>query len=155
MHARSIAPFICVQAGGQKTSRFLVRGPVPPIAQNPAKFQNLFFGQQENTMSKSSNDARDRAMRMMNQVWHNKASKLIADASKELGAAFAGDGAELIAESMMTVAIGYELQTKGFRRLSLDLNAIAENFAKLADQYDEATTTPQAGEISTAMTTRH
>jgi hypothetical protein len=88
-------------------------------------------------MSKCSNDARDRAMKMMNEVWHRKASKLIADASKELGAAFAGDGAELITESMMTVAIGYELQTKGFRQLSLDLYAIGKNFARLADQMDD------------------
>lgn len=85
-------------------------------------------------MTKRSDDARDRAVKAMNEAWHRVASKMIAQANTIAGGTAGGD---VVTKSMLTVAIGYELQTIGFRQISLDLYEIGKNFAKIADQIDD------------------
>lgn len=75
-----------------------------------------------------TNDDRKAFTLAMNQFWHRKVSEIVADCMA------AGGSAELVTESMLTVAIGHELAAKGFRRLGDDLAAIAKNFRRQADK---------------------
>jgi hypothetical protein len=83
-------------------------------------------------MSDQIKQAQDRARLACNQMWERGYEKLAVVEHDFIGA----EG--LLAESMLTVAIGKTVAWKGFREMAAMLSSIAANFEKLADGVDAA-----------------